>query len=229
MRKLLITGLLAAVAVPVLAQTAAPVAPPAPPAPIAPVAPIARFAPMADKVVTRAEVDAKVRQHFAKLDANRDGFVTTAEIDAGKAAMTDRWQNAGIGHAMKVKRGDPNVAFDRIDSDKSGTISRDEFAKGREVRIEKRIAIGGAEAGDRSPMPMRMHRMGGKGGMGMMGGHLLKMADADKDGRVSLAEATSGAMQHFDKIDTNRDGRITPEERRAGHIIFMQMRAPAAG
>ena len=43
---------------------------------------------------------------------------------------------------------------------------------------------------------------------------MLKMADANSDGRVSLAEATAGALQHFDMIDANRDGRVTPEERR---------------
>lgn len=219
MRKFLITGLLAAAAaVPVLAQTAAPVAP------VAPVAPLVRVAPMADKVVTRAEVDAKVREHFAKLDANRDGFVTIAEIDAGKAAMQDRWQKAGIGHAMTVKRGDPNAAFDRIDADKNGTISRDEFAKGREVRIEKRIVRNEEDAGRPGVKRMRMQRMGG----GMMGGQMLKMADANNDGRVSLAEATAGAMQHFDKVDANRDGRITRDERRDRRIMIRQMRAPAA-
>ena len=217
MRKLLITGLLAAVAVPVLAQTAAPVAPPAPPAPIAPVAPIARFAPMADKVVTRAEVDAKVRQHFAKLDANRDGFVTTAEIDAGKAAMNDRWQNAGIGHAMNVKRGDPNVAFDRIDTDKNGAISRDEFAKGREVRIEKQV-MRNQDGGAPGAMHMKMQGMGGIRSVMM-----FKMADTNNDGRVTLPEATAGALKHFDMIDVNRDGRVTREERRLGRGVARQI------
>jgi hypothetical protein len=60
--------------------------------------------------------------------------------------------------------------------------------------------------------------------MGGFGGHMFEMADANKDGRVTLQEAQAAALQHFDKADTNRDGRITPEERmqmhqkmRAGH------------
>ena len=59
-------------------------------------------------------------------------------------------------------------------------------------------------------MKMRMH--GGRG-MGAFGGHLFDMADANKDGRVSLAEAQAAALAHFDKADVNHDGKITPDER----------------
>lgn len=215
MNKLLIAGLMTAAAVPALAQVA----------PIAPRAPGA----MADRVVTRAEIDTKVRTHFAKVDANRDGFVTTEEAAAGRPAMAERWQRDGIGHTMMIRRGDSAVAFDRIDSNRDGMISRDEFAKGREVRIEKHIVMNeGAAPGQPGGMRMKMRQK--HGGMmhgGMMGGAMmLKMADADNDGRVSLAEATSGALRHFDMMDSNRDGRLTPEERRAGRATMMQMRKP---
>ena len=39
------------------------------------------------------------------------------------------------------------------------------------------------------------------------------MADANKDGRVSLAEAQTAALAHFDRADLNHDGKITPDER----------------
>jgi hypothetical protein len=61
-----------------------------------------------------------------------------------------------------------------------------------------------------------MRHMGGMdmGGMGMdgMGMHLFEMADANHDGRVSLAEAEGAALAHFDKADVNHDGKITPDE-----------------
>jgi hypothetical protein len=66
-----------------------------------------------------------------------------------------------------------------------------------------------------------MHRR--MGGM-MGGGALFQLADANHDGRVTLAEATSGALRHFDMMDANRDGRLTPEERAAGRVHIMQMR-----
>ena len=44
-------------------------------------------------------------------------------------------------------------------------------------------------------------------------GHMFDMADANRDGRVTLQEATAAAYRHFDMADVNRDGRITPDER----------------
>jgi hypothetical protein len=39
--------------------------------------------------------------------------------------------------------------------------------------------------------------------------------DLDRDGRVSLAEATRFRLERFDRIDANDDGRISIEERQA--------------
>ena len=57
---------------------------------------------------------------------------------------------------------------------------------------------------------MRFHRSGF--GMGMHGA-MFERADANRDGRVSLQEATNAALQHFDQADANRDGKLTPGER----------------
>jgi hypothetical protein len=67
-----------------------------------------------------------------------------------------------------------------------------------------------------------MHRMG----MGMgFGGRLFDMADANHDGRVSLAEAQAAALAHFDKADANHDGKITPDERQQmRQVIRMERR-----
>jgi len=214
MYKSLIAGMLAAVAVPLLAQPAAPAAPMAPPA-------MAR--PMAERTMTRSEVDARVRTHFARLDANRDGFLTTEEIAAGRGArMANRHARMGQGGGPAMR--DPNAAFDRLDANRDGAISRDEFARGRQMRIEKRVVINRDGAAPGQPGAMRGMR-GKGGGMrgGMKSGGMLKMADANKDGRITLQEATSGALRHFDMVDTNRDGRITPEERRAGRGMMRQM------
>ena len=56
---------------------------------IAQVAPAPSPAPQAKaaKVHTRAEVQAKVAEHFARLDTNRDGSVTKAEADAARTAF----------------------------------------------------------------------------------------------------------------------------------------------
>ena len=61
-------------------------------------------------------------------------------------------------------------------------------------------------------MPARARgRRGGR--FGAFGGHMFEMGDANRDGRVSLQEATGAALRHFDSADANRDGQISPEER----------------
>jgi hypothetical protein len=49
--------------------------------------------------------------------------------------------------------------------------------------------------------------------MHAFGGRMFEMADANRDGRVSLQEAQTAALQHFDMMDANRDGQVTPQER----------------
>lgn len=234
MLKFLLGGAALAAMVPALAQTPAP--PTAPVTPyVAPVAPAPPAPPMVDRVDTRDEMVAKVREHFAQLDANRDNYLTREEADAGRKIFKERIRPK-LGErkdlTRKLRDRDPSAAFDRLDTNKDGSISRDEFAQHREHRIERRMVLkdGKAEtmgAHDGGPRRMmRMHRMGGT----MMGGHLFDMADANKDGRVSLQEATDTAAKHFDMADANRDGRITPDERRQMHRQMIEKRrAPKAG
>ena len=140
---------------------------------------------------------------------------------------------AEMGHAMAehyshrdMPMPDRGAMFDRLDTNHDGTISRAEFMAARpDVREERVMIMRPGAPGAMQPMPpmppmdghpgmnmeMHMHHMGGMG-MGGFGGHLFEMADANHDGRVSLAEAQAAALAHFDKADINHDGRITPDE-----------------
>lgn len=57
-------------------------------------------------------------------------------------------------------------------------------------------------------MPMR-----GGGGAGMGG---LMAADTNGDGIITRAEAVAAADARFDRLDTNHDGVLSPEEMQAG-------------
>jgi hypothetical protein len=160
------------------------------------------------KAVTRNEVVGHVRDMFARLDTNRDGVVTREEATA---AHTRKAGETREKVAKRVaERGNRGAGFDRLDTNKDGSISRREFDAGRQARQQRRVLV--MQQGGRPGM-MRMHRFGA----GFGRGQLFEMSDANKDGRVSLQEATAAALQHFDTADLNRDGTPTPEER-------MQMR-----
>ncbi len=197
----------------------APVATPGPaPAPqVAPVPP----APPAFREHSRSDVVAKVQQHFATLDTNKDGFLTKDEAEAGRKVIKERVRTKlGERRERRMERRDPNAAFDRLDGNKDGAISRDEFANARETRIERRVKLKDGNSGAPTPRHgLRMHRFGG-----MMGGRMFDMADANKDGRVSLQEATDAAARHFDMADANRDGQVTREERRQMHRQMIEKR-----
>lgn len=160
---------------------------------------------MADKPMTRDDVVRHVRTMFAKLDANRDGFVTRDELQSMHEHMMGA-MHAGF---------DRGAAFDRLDTNHDGMVSRQEFMAAQPLMRERRmIAMRQGETGT---------HMGGMG----MAGHLFEMADLNHDGRVSLAEAQQAALQHFDRMDLNHDGVLTPDERRQAHQMMRGQHHPA--
>lgn len=179
---------------------------------LAQVAPVAQTPtpPEAAKIYTRADVQAKVAEHFTKLDTNRDGSITKAEADA--ARQTFRTERA---ERIKERGQDRREhAFDRLDSNADGAISRAEWDAAA-AHGEQRM---GSRDRDGDGRPDR--RSSGKGGMrgiAGLGGQMFEMADGNKDGRVTLQEAQAAALRHFDTADTNRDGQLTREERRQMH------------
>lgn len=155
---------------------------------------------MAQGDVTRADAQAKAAERFAKMDVNSDGKLDDADREARRAAMTAR-----------------------LDTDKNGTVSAEERAAAKAARAEKR---GGDRAG------MEGHRMGGHG-KGMRGGHRGmmggKMADANGDGAITLAEFTDGALKRFDTTDADKNGTVTQAERKSAHeAMRAQMQARKA-
>jgi Ca2+-binding EF-hand superfamily protein len=215
MTKLLLGGAAAAAIVAIAPATAQP-APPLPP-PAAPQVQV-QTVRMPMRAHTRDEVVRHVREMFARLDTDRDGFVTRQEADAAKQGMAgDR--RARFAQRL-AERGEPDrgAAFDRIDANRDGMITRQEFLTAKpEVRTrvftmrngDGPVEVGGAPGRPRAKA-MRMHGMG-------MRGKTFETADANRDGRVSLQEMTNAALQRFDKADVNRDGQISPQERMQRH------------
>lgn len=166
------------------------------------------LAQMAEKAETRAGVEARVKDRLGKMDLNKDGTVSPDEMRAFADAR------------MKESA---DERFAAMDTNKDGVISRAEFdaarAKGsgmgeRIVRLERRE---GPESAAPPPpggpeMHKRMDRM-----RIMMKHHDGAMIMAQGEGKgIVIADAVKRALERFDATDTNKDGTLSPEERKAG-------------
>lgn len=172
-----------------------------------------------DGVLTRAEAETHAKAMFVKLDVNKDGKLDLAD----RAAR----------HAEKRAQ-----MFDRLDANKDGSISKAEWDQADAARQAKR-AEWKAKRGERAGAPgngaerhaMRGHHGGKRGGHGGPGGWMK--ADANGDEAISQAEFVTGALARFDRMDANKDGKVTAEERQAMRQTMRDKRgappAPPAG
>lgn len=153
-----------------------------------------------NRVVTRAEAQAHATQMFAKLDANGDGKLDATDRAAKRAEMQAK-------------------AFERLDTNKDGSISKAEWDQHAADRAAKRGERGEKHAdagapGDGPPHGKRGHR-GGPDGRSGHHGMMMGKADTNGDKVITQAEFQTAALARFDAADTNKDGRVTPEERAA--------------
>ena len=77
------------------------------------------------------------------------------------------------------------AAFRELDKDKNGSLTIAEF--------NSVVASTAVPKADAAPFLQRL--------------------DANKDGKISLAENRSPATAQFDRADTNKDGSLSPAER----------------
>ncbi|ALC11971.1 hypothetical protein LH20_08415 [Sphingopyxis sp. 113P3] len=166
-------------------------------------------------VLTRAEAQTAAANMFAKLDINKDGKLDAADRAARQAAM-------------QAKR------FAALDANSDGSISKaewDQHNSNREAKRaewkEKRSARAG-EAGE-GKHAMRGLR-GKRGGHHGMRGHqgMMMKADTNGDKAISQAEFEAAALARFDRLDTNKDGQVTAEERQAQRAAWKAKRGQRA-
>ena len=182
------------------------------------------FAQMAPAPESRAEVETRLRERLGKFDANHDGVVTREEIMAYTATR------------IKVHEGDE---FVKMDANHDGMISRAEFddyhskmrgmMRGDGMGGDRVMMMhGDTDAPGVATMMMRRERIEGAPGTtppGMGRPPRMRVMTMDgRDGEMTMGEGTDRmviadevkrAQARFDLMDTNHDGTVTPEERRA--------------
>lgn len=194
------------------------------------------------KSETRADLQANVGKMFARLDTNHDGFIAKDEVDAIHAKRKQMIE-------QRADRFDPSKIFDRLDANHDGKITTAEAEAAHNQRAQSKGSQpakaqatgfrglfaradtnkdGAISQAEFTTMGQQIHaRMEqaavAKGPAGM----LLDEADTNKDGKVSLAEAQQLALSHFDKLDLNHDGTITPQERQQARKQFRDQHHPS--
>ena len=151
---------------------------------------------------------------FAAADSDHDGALTRQEFDAGREALFTRMDADSDG---QLTRGDHrrhrggdgerggNLSRRHPDSNNDGAISRDEFLA-RPLAMFARLDAnndGSISAEERS------HR--GRRAEGLSQGE-RRRADSNRDHQISTAEFISSGAYLFERLDSNADGRVTPEE-----------------
>lgn len=144
-----------------------------------------------------------------RVDADGDGRISQAEFIGRRTERLARMDadrdgslTAAEAHAgMQARRNERMGArFDRLDANRDGAISRTEFEAAREARA-------GRAHGQRANRGPRMER---------------RMERMERRGPVSIEQVQTRAAATFARLDADRDGYLTAEERRAGR---QQMRA----
>jgi len=184
--------------------------------------------------MTRDQVEQRSAEAFGRLDANKDGVLNQADRDAAREtrqqqrfARLDANDDGQLNDADREAR--RKEAFDRVDADHSGGISYDEFAAMREQRAERR-----GDRPDRDVARFERRRPGGpdgERGPGRRGGRggMIRAADTDQDGSVTQAEFADAALARFDRVDVNKDGTISADERPAPRRMRMMRHPRDAG
>ncbi len=151
----------------------------------------------ADGMLSRGEAAAlpRISRNFDAIDANHDNYITFDELRAFFKA------HHGKRHGDFLKR---------LDTDGDGRISKAEAASAPRL-AQHFYQVDANHDGFLTPEEMRAAHQA------MRAAH-WKRIDTDGDGKVSLAAAQANApmlAQHFDQVDANHDGFVTPDELRA--------------
>lgn len=158
--------------------------------------------------LSKADFDTRTRERFAAIDKNSDGVLDLAEIEASFASrMGDRMKRANVKEGEMGQR-----MLRRFDTNKDGRVTKDEFLAEVKRHFEMDLNNDGRITDDDLPPMMRGRGvlsgagMGPGRGMGPMG--MLREADANKDGVITLDKVLAAAEKRFQQMDRTKDNAV---------------------
>ena len=119
-------------------------------------------------------------------------------------------------------QGQVKTNFEKLDLNKDGVVDKAEAQKAHDATvaaIAKRRAEQAAEVFAKADTDkngsLSLREFEAASPMPQVQETWLNTNDTNKDGKVSLSEATARALAAFDRVDTNKDGVLTAAEARA--------------
>jgi hypothetical protein len=152
-----------------------------------------------DGVLTRGEARRAALVLFDGFDSNRDGVVTSAEVN----------ENMGPWRARRFEE-----RFSDLDRDRNGVLTRPEM----DVPLGRWASLDRNRDSRLTRSELKLAYLRGSGRPRALRGLSGRWArwDTNRDARVTRAEAVRGAELHFERRDGNGDGVLTRREVDAG-------------
>ena len=145
------------------------------------------------------------------------GLALMAGLLASGFALANHHEAGGAMHGEGMHDGPMPPIFSQFDKNKDGQVSREEAREGMDSLFTE---IDSNKDGLLSKDEMQAHHKAMREKMGSMMREKWKAADKDGDGALSRAEVEAGNLprlaREFDKLDTNKDGKLSGDEIRAG-------------
>jgi Ca2+-binding EF-hand superfamily protein len=174
--------------------------------------------------LTGEEMDARIRERFARIDKNSDGVIDTAEAETATVERARLWRERFAGRDREGREPGADM-LRRFDENKDGKATKDEFLNhvkrgfaemdlNNDGRITDddlppmmrgRGAIAKMAAGEHGPERGRFGR-GSPGGAGPKLGWLRGVEV--KDGAMTLDAVIANATKEFERLDRNKDGAV---------------------
>ena len=120
---------------------------------------------------------------------------------------------------------DMDAQFRKIDADKNGQLARIEIEQFQkltalaEAQTRNRALFAQLDADKNGQLSLAEFAKVNAPSPAANATPMLSREDGNRDGQISLVEHRTATLANFDRLDTDKDGIVTPTEMKAGGIV----------